>query len=83
MTRDEMQQLLKQKPFVPFRVFVSDRREYDVRHPRMTLLADTYILIGRPVPEVKPPSGSPLEQVRFDKIVRVEMLPQEMSLVES
>jgi hypothetical protein len=83
MEHDEMLRLLRQKPFVPFRVFVSDGRVYDVLHPRMNLLADTYILIGRPVPDLKPPSGAPLEQVRFDKIVRVEMLPPELSLVES
>jgi hypothetical protein len=83
MTHDEMKQLLRQKPFVPFRVYVSDGREYDVRHPRMNLLTDDYILIGRPVPDLKPPSGSPLEQVRFENIVRIEMLPPEMSLVES
>jgi len=82
MTHDEMRQLLRQKPFVPFRVFVSDKRAYDVRHPRMNLLAETYIKIGIPAPDLTPPIGDHTEYVRLKDIERVEMLPPEMSLVK-
>ena len=81
MTHEEMQRLLRQKPFVPFRVFVNDGRVCDVRHPRMTLLAPAYINIGVPAPDLKPPISDHSEHVRLKNIVRVEMLPPEMSLV--
>ncbi len=83
MTREELQQLLRTKPFVPFSVFVSDGRVCDVRHPRMTLLAQTYINIGVPAPDLTPPVSDHSEHVQLKNIVRVEMLPAEMSLVKS
>jgi hypothetical protein len=78
-----MHQLLRQKPFQPFRVFVSDGRVCDVRHPRMTLLAPTYINIGAPAPDLTPPVSDHSEHVRLNTILRVEMLPLEISLVKS
>ncbi|HKI33518.1 MAG TPA: hypothetical protein VKA46_16810 [Gemmataceae bacterium] len=82
MTHEEMQQLLRQKPFQPFRVFVSDGRAYDVRHPRMTLLSPVWINIGIPAPDLTPPVSDHSEQVWLKNIERVEMLPPEMSLVK-
>jgi len=81
MTRDEIQQLLRQKPFIPFRVYVSDGRLYDVRHPRMNMLQQTYIKIGIPAPDLTPPICDHTEYVALKDITRIEMLPAEMSLV--
>jgi hypothetical protein len=83
MEHDEMLRLLRQKPFVPFRVFVRDGRLYDVRHPRMNMLQQTYIKIGIPAPDLTPPICDHTEYVRLEHITRVEMLPAEMSLVDS
>jgi hypothetical protein len=83
MTHDEMKQLLRQQPFVPFLVFVSDGREYDVRYPRMNLLQQTYIKIGAPAPDLTPPICDHTEYVALKDIIRIELLPAEWSLVTS
>jgi hypothetical protein len=63
MERDKLREWLKRQPFQPFRVHVADGRKYDVRFPRMNLLAQTFIKIGIPAPdiaseiEVLPPSA--------------------------
>jgi hypothetical protein len=83
MSHEEMQRLLRQKPFQPFSVFVNDGRVSDVRHPRMNLLFPTFIKIGIPAPDLTPPVCDHTEFVRLTDITRVEMLPPQMSLVQS
>lgn len=75
MDRAELQRLLKQQPFQPFRVYVSDGRVYDVRYPRMNLLAQSYVLIGIPYHALPEPGCDHTEQVWLNQIERIEMLP--------
>jgi hypothetical protein len=75
MDRAEMQRLLRQRPFQPFRVYVSDGRKYDVRYPDMNLLAESYINIGIPDETGPRPLCDHTEYVRLDRIVRTEPLP--------
>ena len=75
MDRAELHRLLKQQPFQPFRVHVNDGRVYDVRYPRMNLLAQSYILIGIPYHALPEPKCDHTEHVRFDQIARIEPLP--------
>jgi hypothetical protein len=69
-----MRRLLRQKPFKPFRVILSDGRHYDIRHPRMNLLAETYIKIGIPAPDLPPPVSDHTEYVRLTEIERAREL---------
>jgi hypothetical protein len=39
MTADEIKDLLHATPFVPFKVFVAEQKEYDVPHPDFALLS--------------------------------------------
>ncbi len=75
MEREQLRKMLKQQPFQPFRVYVKDGRIYEVRHPRMNLLAETYINIGIPSPEYPPPICDHTEHVRLSEIERFEVLP--------
>lgn len=75
MTKDEVQRWLRATPFAPFRVFVRDGRQYDVTHPRMNLLADTFIKIGIPAPDLTPPTCDHTEYVALKEIERIEPLP--------
>ena len=75
MDRAELQRLLRQRPFQPFRVVLSDGRRYDVRYPHMNLLADSYINIGIPDETGPKPLCDHTEYVRLDQIVRTELLP--------
>lgn len=74
MNREELLRLLRQQPFQPFRVVVSDGRKYDVRYPRMNLLADSYINIGIPDETGPEPICDHTEHVRLNQIVRAEPL---------
>jgi len=75
MEREQLRKLLKNDPFQPFRVYVKDGRIYEVRHPRMNQLADTFINIGIPSPEYAPPICDHTEHVRLSEIERLEVLP--------
>jgi hypothetical protein len=74
MNHDEMRHLLRQQPFQPFRVFVRDGRVYEVRNPRMNLLAESFIKIGIPSADLPEPICDHTEYVRLDQIDRVEPL---------
>ena len=75
MQRDTLREWLKRRPFQPFRVYVTDGRTYDVRFPRMNQLAETFIKIGIPAPDI--PSEivcDHLEYVPLKEITHVEPL---------
>ncbi|HKB39071.1 MAG TPA: hypothetical protein VKD72_21710 [Gemmataceae bacterium] len=74
MDRAEVERFLRQKPFQPFRVFVSDGRTYEVRNPRMNLLAESFIKIGIPDPSLPEPICDHTEFVWLKEIVRIEPL---------
>jgi hypothetical protein len=83
MDREQLRQALKQEPFRPFRVFVKDGRTYEIRYPRMNLLAETYIKIGIPSPHYPPPTCDHTEYVRLADIERIDPLPTTASSVAS
>jgi hypothetical protein len=75
MQRDVLREWLRRQPFQPFRVYLADGRTFEIRYPRMNLLAQTFIKIG--IPE----RGSPdpficdyTEYARLDEITRLEPL---------
>jgi hypothetical protein len=46
MTVQTFRELLRRKPFQPFRLVMSSGRAYEVRHPEMAMLTRTDILVG-------------------------------------
>jgi hypothetical protein len=75
MQRENLQEWLKRRPFLPFRVHLTDGRTFDVRHPRTNLLARTFIKIG--VPELNhedPLSCDHTEYVPLGSITQLEPL---------
>jgi hypothetical protein len=52
MTQNDLRLLLLEKPFLPFRLHVSDGTFYDMHHPDQVVLtlATVHILIPGPVP---------------------------------
>lgn len=75
MTSEEMKDLIKRKPFQPFRVHLHDGRHYDVVNPEFNLVSRRMILIDFPDPEGKHPFADDGEYVDLDLIKSVEMLP--------
>jgi hypothetical protein len=46
MTLQTFRDLLRGRPFKPFRLVMSSGQTYDVRHPEMALLTRTDMLVG-------------------------------------
>jgi hypothetical protein len=55
MSSEDLLDLLRAKPFVPFRLYASDGRTHDVRHPDQALVLRTRVILplssGNDVPE--------------------------------
>ena len=48
MTRKDLLNRIRQKPFAPFRLIVSEGATYDIRHPEQIMLARDSVTIGIP-----------------------------------
>jgi len=46
MTVQTFRNLLKERPFKPFRLVMSSGQSYEVRHPEMALITKSDILVG-------------------------------------
>lgn len=46
MTLERLLQLLRRRPFVPFRLQLSGGTAYDIRHPEMMLVARTGVVVA-------------------------------------
>lgn len=46
MTVQTVLELLRARPFKPFRVVMSSGKSYDIRHPEMAFLTGTDLLVG-------------------------------------
>jgi hypothetical protein len=79
MQREKIQELLKRRPFQPFRVHLTDGRAFDVRYPGITLLSQYSLTIGFPEPDDPDPVYDRTEMVQLSQISRVEILPAEVT----
>ena len=46
MTVQSFRNLLKERPFKPFRIVMSSGQTYEVRHPEMAFVTKTDLLVG-------------------------------------
>ena len=69
--RDE----LRRQPFVPLRVYLTDGKTYDIRHPEMAMVTSQEVYIGRE--ETSPGSGVAREcdSDSLLHVVRVDQVP--------
>jgi hypothetical protein len=74
MTAEALRSELRRHPFVPLRIFLTDGKTYEIRHPEMVLLSQREVYIGR---ETHPGSGvaATLDLVSLLHVVRVEQVP--------
>lgn len=66
MRQEDLRQFLRQQPFQPFRVTLTDGRTYDVRHPELVAIGRYSLIIGFPSPDDPEPV--------FEDYVAVSML---------
>jgi len=68
MRPDDILTLLRARPFHPFRISLSDGRQYEVRHPDMAIVSRSTVLLGIPGP--RGPEG-PVERVIMCALVHI------------
>ena len=71
MNPEALRTELRRRPFVPIRLYLTDGKTYDIRHPEMALIKRREIYIGT---ETEPGSGVAAEcdLVSLLHVVRVE-----------
>jgi hypothetical protein len=48
MKAEDLIELLEERPFSPLRLYLSDGRTHDVRHPEMAIVSEAIVTIGLP-----------------------------------
>jgi hypothetical protein len=74
MTREELVDLWRKRPFEPFRIFTLAGERVDVCHPNLMLVAGDLITVGEPHPTQPPPSAGELTLLEVGEITRIEPL---------
>jgi hypothetical protein len=73
MRPEELTALLRRRPFIPFRIHMTDDHSYEIHHPEAMMVSGAYAIIGlRPDPETGVVDRS--ELCAMLHIVRVEIL---------
>lgn len=49
MNREDLELLLKRRPFAPFRLTLSTNESFDVRHPELVMLRDRFLTVAKPM----------------------------------
>jgi hypothetical protein len=51
MKAEHLIELIEERPFRPIRIYLSDGRTHDVRHPEMAIVSEDIVTIGLPPDE--------------------------------
>jgi len=75
MRTEEMQRLLREQPFRPFRIYLSNGRTHDVRHPELVVVGRSIAFIGKPAADLPNGAFDDFAIVTLLHINEVEPLP--------
>jgi hypothetical protein len=73
MRPEEIEELLRQRPLIPFRLYLTDGTSYAVKHPEMMILTRLFLDIGVPKAEGSAIAARVM-RVSLLHIVRIENL---------
>jgi hypothetical protein len=71
----ELLQVVRARPFVPFRMYMSDGTVYEVRHPELVIVTLGTAFVGYPDPS-QPGLSARVDIVSLRHIVRLEFIEQ-------
>jgi hypothetical protein len=74
--REQIIQRLKQQPFLPFRLRLSNGSVHDIRHPELALVSPYYVILGTPAPDLPSPAISDSITVAMIHIAEIEPAPR-------
>lgn len=79
MSQQDLLEVLRHRPFQPFRIHLSDGSTYEIRHPEMLIVGRTKALVFFPPAGMSLPAMDRYEAVSLLHITRLE--PVENSAV--
>lgn len=79
MTRKDLASRVKQSPFVPFRLVLSEGTSYEIRHPEQIMVARDSIVIGVPSASEGDDFFDTTVLADIFHVVRLEPLPGQTS----
>ena len=71
MKPDDVLQLLRRRPFEPFRIHVSDGSTFEIRHPDLAIVERSKVIIGVPGPQGL---DGPVERSIFCALIHITRL---------
>lgn len=74
MRREDMLEVLRTRPFKPFRIYISDGAAFDVPHPEMVMVTRTSAIVGLPEREDPLPAIEKYSLVDLLHITRIEQI---------
>jgi hypothetical protein len=78
----DIQEKLKQRPFVPFRVILSSRDTYDIYHPDLVVVGKRHLFVGT-ASEDNPTMFDRSSLLSILHLAAVETLPLEVSAAKN
>ncbi len=76
MRPEDILKFLRQRPFRPFQITLTDGRVYDIHHPELVMVGRSDMEIGIPSPRYKEPVYERIVFVSLLHVMQVEMLPE-------
>ena len=73
MSPQDLFDLLRRRPFVPFRIFATDGMTFDVRHPDQALVLKSRVIL--PLPADPDEVAERSEHLALLHVVRLEEVP--------
>jgi len=77
MRPQDLFDMLRKRPFVPFRIYATDGRTYDVRHPDQALVLRSRVIL--PLPSSSGEVAERSEHLALVHVVRLEELAPDSS----
>lgn len=75
MRLDDIRQLTRAQPFVPFRIFLSNGETFDIRHPDLIVATLGSVHIAAPSPESTVDDPGSVRIVSLYHLLKIEYLP--------
>ena len=75
MAPQEVHDLLRRKPFQPFRIHTNDGRRFDIRHPWNNMVAGDTLVVGVELSDEPDPIPEYTTYVHIPFIDQMEFLP--------
>ena len=74
MGQDHVVKLLRSKPFVPFRLYLSNDERFDIRHPDMAIATPWTIHVGVPPSTISKDAAGGVVIVSLNHVLKIEFL---------